>query len=106
MTKKDFCEIIDSCNTIYDYHEKLTEVGIDITNRKYLNSIDYFIYYIINNEYGKNGWDWFSWWLYELPSLKRKTPKESYATEADGTPIILDTPEQLYDFLEKNKNDG
>lgn len=106
MTKKDFCEIIDSCNTIYDYHGKLTEVGIDITNRKYLNSIDYFIYYIINNEYGENGWDWFSWWLYELPSLKRKDSKESYATEADGTPIILDTPEQLYDFLEKNKNDG
>lgn len=106
MTKKEFCEIIDSCNTIYNFHDKLMEIGINITNRNYLSSIEYFIYFIINHDYGKDGWDWFYWWLYELPSLKRKDLKESYATEADGTPIILDTPEQLYEFLEKIKNNG
>ena len=29
-------------------------------------------------------------------------PPKHFAYNADGTPIILDTPEQLYEFLEEN----
>lgn len=106
MTKKEFCEIVDSYNNICTFHDKIMENGIEFTNNKYITSIEYLIYFIIKKEYGANGWDWFSWWFYELPCLKRKELKESYASESDGTPIIIDTPEQLYEFLEKNKNDA
>lgn len=103
MKKEDFLKIVDLYNNIYSFHDRLSDIGIEIKNCKYSNSIEYIIYFIIKTEYGENGLDWFTWWLYELPILKNKNSKEYYATEADGTPIILDTPEQLYDFLEKNK---
>lgn len=103
MTKEDFLKFVDSCNNIYSFHDRLSDIGIEIKNGEYSTSIEDIIYFIIKREYGESGLDWFTWWLYELPMLKNKNSKEHYAIEADGTPIILDTPEQLYDFLEKNK---
>lgn len=105
MTKQEFLEVIDSINTIYSFKDNLYKIGVEIKDKELINSIEYLIYFIIKKEYGDSGLDWFYWWLYEFPSLKRKDLKEYYATEADGTPIILDTPEDLYNFLEKNKSE-
>lgn len=104
MKQEDFCELINNWNHIQSFQKKLHNIGVVVIDEKYFDSIDYFISYIIKQEYGEIGLDWFEWWYCELPDLKHKNPeKQSFAMDVDGTPIILDTVEQLYNFFEKNK---
>lgn len=105
MKLEDFLKIINICEESDINSTILNNIGINISDSYITESIDYLISFIIKNEYGQDGYDWFNWWCYELPSLKEKYPNDIHAKECDGTPIILDTPEQLYNFLEKLKNE-
>lgn len=106
MTREDFHDFVDSCQTIDTFIEKLNEIGLEFRNNEVVHSILHIQYLVICRDYGVDGLDWFSWWMYELPALKKKELKESYASEPDGTPIILDTVDQMYDFLENIKTNN
>ena len=44
--------------------------------------------------------EWISWWIYEKDFGSKKEMKAYYKNDKE---IKLDTPEQLYDFLIKNR---
>lgn len=103
ITKEDFLKIIEISQRNEINENILRTIGICLIDSPFNNDLYFLIKYIIGKEYNEEGFDWFTWWLYELPTMKQKdnAPKH-FAYNADGTPIILDTPEQLYEFLEEN----
>ena len=101
ISRKDFKDLVDSCQKIREFFENANKVGIHVKD-ELINNIGNLEYMVIKQNFGDDGYDWFNWWMYELPSLRKMVMKESYASEADGTPIILDTVDQLYDFLLQN----
>ena len=106
MTRETFTKIIDNLNRVYDWHQKLYDLGINIENEITYDALEILSKELIESEFGEDGYDWFSWWLYELPFIKKGNYKDSYALEPDGTPIVLDTADQLYDFLTRIKEEN
>lgn len=103
MTENKFYEILDSYQMFNAYIDSLNKLNIDLSETIVTNTVEKLFSHILIDEYGKDGYEWVSWWIYELPSIKEKHPDSVYAKEMDGTPIILETKEQLYSFLEKSK---
>jgi hypothetical protein len=104
MNKELFLDIIKINQDIDNEISSLSKLGIDIIDNKIVSNIYKLINSIIKNEYGKTGDDWYSWWICELPSLKEKHPEQPHAWDKNNNPIVLDTPEQFYEFLENLKN--
>ena len=99
MEQSRFNEIIETCNKMSEFIDKLYELKIDIINTplfEYFNTMESIC---IKNEYGDEGYDWFSWFLYE--KMSSKNPDEMKAWDADGNEICA-TAEDLYTFLEEN----
>ena len=59
------------------------------------------------NEYGKDNYDTFTWWLYELPMMTERDTLNGktadYMFEKDGTPIPIKTVKELWKYLESCK---
>lgn len=103
ITKEDFIKIVEICQRNETNGEILSNIGICLINSPFNDDLLFLINYIIGKEYKEEGLDWFTWWLYELPTIKRRHDSPEYfAYNEDGSPIIMDTPEQLYEFLEEN----
>lgn len=103
ITKEDFLKIVEINQRNDSNTDLLRTIGIYIIDSPFNEDLYFLTNYILNKEYNKEGLDWISWWLYDLPMIKEKhDSEEHFAYNADGTPIILDTPEQLYEFLEEN----
>jgi hypothetical protein len=107
MTKETFLKIVEILQRTESNIDVLNKMGIDLIDSHFSNDIYFLSNHIIKQEYRDTGLDWFLWWVYELPDLKKRmNSKETYAKDPNGDPIILDNAEQLYDFLEKElKND-
>lgn len=102
MEKETFLKIVDALKRTDDNIDLLRKIGIDVIDSHFLNDIYFLANYIIKKEYKENGLDWFLWWVYELPDIKKRmNSKDVYAKDSKGNPIILDNAEQLYEFLEK-----
>lgn len=99
MTRDDFKKIIDNTNAISDFNKKLYDLGINVENEIVYTTVEHLTEILIRETFGNDAYDWFEWWMYELPFLKGEMHKKPYARKADGTPIVLDTADDLYDFL-------
>lgn len=103
MIKEDFLKVIEINQRNDSNTDLLRSIGVCIIDSTFNEDLFFLTNYILSKEYNKEGLDWVSWWLYELPMMKGKhDSSEHFAYNEDGTPIILDTPEQLYEFLEVN----
>lgn len=100
ITKKDFKEFVESSQKITEFFDNCYKIGIDI--HKVRDNIGHIEYLLIKENFGEDGYGWFTWWMYDLPSLKKSSPNDNHAFESDGTPIKLDTVDDLYDFLLEN----
>jgi hypothetical protein len=45
--------------------------------------------------------EWFDYWFYELDRGEKYTPDS--CTQKDGTPIVIKTVEDIYNFLKENQ---
>ena len=109
MIKKDFLKLIQSYLEIQNFLDKLEDLKIFVEHESLMTGVDELLFYSIQNEYGENGLDWTTWWLFELPLIKECSKEHDdtiYAKEEDGTPIKLDTLDDLYTFLEQLKKDN
>lgn len=101
INRKDFKELIESSQKILEFFDNCHKAGIDIHD-SIRDNIDHIEYLLIKENFGEDGYGWFTWWMYELPSLKKSNPDDNHAFENDGTPIKLDTVDDLYNFLLEN----
>ena len=101
MKKEVFNEIVNVSNEMSKYIDKLYDLKIDIINSplfSYFNTIESIC---IKNEYGSEGYDWYTWFLCE--KMMSKNPEKMRAWDENGNEILKDLDE-LYDFLEKKYN--
>lgn len=106
MKKETFLAVLGYMDEIDKFVDTLNEAGLEFFDTKCFDSICRIERILFENEYGTNGYEWIEWYLYDLPELKEKYPDQTFASEQDGTPIILNSREDLYEYLEKNyRND-
>lgn len=101
ITKKGFKEFVESSQKITEFFDNCYKIGIGIHD-KVRDNIGHIEYLLIKENFGEDGYGWFTWWMYDLPSLKKSSPNDNHAFNSDGTPIKLDTVDDLYDFLLEN----
>ena len=101
ISLKDFKEFIESSQKITEFFDNCYKAGIDIHDR-IRDNIGHIEYLLIKENFGEEGYGWFTWWMYELPSLRESSPNDNHAFESDGTPIKLDNIDDLYNFLLEN----
>jgi hypothetical protein len=97
MDKTLFLELLKRYELIYDYVDKYSDFGIDLTEDKYpiLSEIDTIFDLIFGNTYNSDGVDWIYWFAFENKFGKKKL--EAY----DNGKLICQTAEELYDYIEQ-----
>ena len=96
LTKEQFLKSLKTARDRSAFIDKLYALNIDIIECQ--DCFDEMFDLFIKTAFTEEGQDWYSWYLYEKPMLKG----EVNAWEADDTPIILDTDEDLWEYLTKN----
>lgn len=99
MKKEAFNNIIKISNNISNYTDKLYDLKIDITNSPFFYDFNTLEAICIKNEYGDEGFDWYSWFMYE--KMYSKNPDSLKAYDENGNEILRNIDE-LYHYLEKN----
>lgn len=104
LSKEDFVDAINDVETVFKYQE-----GLNNYFRK--NNVEGYIFqpdcsstvlrllHLILGDSDKD--KWIEYFCFELDFGKKWEP--GMITEKDGTDIILKTPEDLYELLERNK---
>ena len=112
MTKEKFKELMYKIQEYNEFLDKLLELGIDIYNSKFAYYADEFFDDIMRNEFGDDGMDLISWWLYEDVDHKiyehDDNLKEWYypEEEIEGKVIAdLNDIDALYDYLTQDKKE-
>lgn len=96
-----FAEIISLLKKHHETTDIIYKQGLDLT---YLNDdLHKVISYAIGSIYGKEGLEIFDWWCYEKEWGERKDINMWEGNDENNT--ICNTIEELYQFLEENKND-
>ena len=110
MKLKDFEKFVD-------YYAKQSEVEEELVKAlastftddmlfttKFADNLRKCIEILFINEYGKEAYDTFTWWLYELPMMVERDTLNGktadYMFEKDGTPIPIKTVKNLWAYLE------
>lgn len=95
ITKEQFLKSLEVARKRSEFIDKLYDLHIDILECE--DGFDDIFALFTKAVFTEEGEDWYYWYLYEKPSLRG----EINAWEADGTPIILDTDEDLWNYLIK-----
>lgn len=95
MTKERFKDLVYMMLEHNELYDKLYDLGIDTINCKYLETADIIFSELMKTEFGEEGLDLISWWMYEDVDHKL------YEPGSEGKKIIADLNdiEDLYDYL-------
>ena len=101
MTLETFTKLIDHINEYGSKIHKLYQLGVDVIhmNDEYYK---YVIEPLMVEAFGKTGWDWIEWFIYERPSF---SDKPNSATDENGNPICFDIP-SLYEHVKGLKSEN
>ena len=101
MTLETFTKLIDHINEYGSKIHKLYQLGVDVIhmNDEYHK---YVIEPLMLEVFGKTGWDWIEWFIYERPSF---SDKPNSATDENGNPICFDIP-SLYEHVKGIKSEN
>lgn len=94
MTREQFKKYIRKVEEVSEFSGKLSDLGVEILNCKELFYVDEIFSAWVKSDFGEEGEDLVSWWLYE--DVDKILYKE------DGGEISLEDIDDLYTFLEKN----
>lgn len=95
MTKERFKELVYMMLEYDELYNKLYDLGIDTINCKYLETADIFFSELMKSEFGEEGLDLISWWMYE------HVDHVLYEAQSEGKKVIADLNniDDLYDYL-------
>ena len=105
LNKTEFCKIIAELQEIIDISNKIDElynnsknsILRDFGNGSLLVAHEDTVVKLLEHIFNDQENEWLSWWCWETDFGNKE--KDYRASYGDGTPIILETAEQLYDFL-------
>ena len=100
MTKEKFKDLVYQMLEYSELYDKLYELGIDIINCKYLNTAGVFFDEIMKKEFGEDGLDLISWWMYEDGDHK------IYEGNSEDVIADLNNIDDLYVYLTEGGRDG
>lgn len=92
MTREQFKENIRKLEAIEDIADKLTDIHIEILDCEELFYAEEIFFDWVKDDFGENGKDLVSWWMYE------DVEKKIY--ESDGKETNLENIDDLYSYLE------
>lgn len=98
ITKEQFLESLKAFRKKETFIDSLFKLNIDTTECP--DGFDELAYLFEQLAFTEEGREWYSWYLYELPSFPKDKP---HAWDEKGDPIILNNDEELWDFFIKNK---
>ena len=101
MTFEKFNKAIDVIKKSDDFINTLNKVHLEIFETPMADALYYFQKEYFTEVYGREGYDWISWFLYE--KMEAKNPEEFKAWDSDGNEILRNL-EELYHYLEENYN--
>ena len=112
LTKERFKELVYMMQESNELYDKLYDLGIDAIECKYLEYPGVFFDELMKSEFGIEGLDTISWWLYEDVDHKIYEPtdkKEEFyelGEEIEGEVIAdLNQIDDLYDYLVNFRKD-
>ena len=115
MTKEKFKDLVYQMLEHSELYDKLYDLGIDTINCKYLESAGVFFDELMKKEFGEDGADLISWWMYEdvdhcLYEPAEEDTKEYYFLNEEiphGKLIAdLNKIDDLYDYLTEGGRDA
>lgn len=102
MTKERFKELVYMMLEHNEFYDKLYDLGIDTINCKYLETAGVFFDELMKTEFGVDGTDLISWWMYEDVDHKL------YESNSEGRNVVADLNniDDLYDYLAEEEIPG
>jgi len=121
MTYAHFIQILLAYKKFWEDISSLHDLGFDLMEGKYnlTHPVNLIVHASIESHYGKDGWDWVSWFMYESDfgqkdwsvnnyitkedgNLEKKDSSDMFgAHDEDGNPICYSF-ESLWEYLEKH----
>lgn len=94
IEKERFKELMYGMLEFNEIYDKFYDIGIDVINCKYLDYAGMFFDELMRREFGENGLDLISWWLYEDVDHCIYDADDENKVIAD-----LNNIDNLYDYL-------
>ena len=105
MTREKFKEMIYNIEEYNDFVDELYKLKIDIYNCKYTEYAGIFFDELMKSEFGEEGLDLVSWWLYEDVDHKIYAANQEEEMLHGEVIADLNNIDDLYDYLTKGGRD-
>ena len=95
MTKERFKDLVYMMLEQNELYDRLYDLGIDVIDCKCLETAGIFFDELMRNEFGDEGFDLISWWMYE------EVDHVLYEVGSEREKVIADLNniDDLYDYL-------
>ena len=100
ITKKRFKELVYMMLEHDEIYDKLYDLGIDVINCKHLEFAGIFFNELMKREFGDDGAELISWWMYEDVDHK------IYADNKEDVIADLNNIDDLYTYLTEGGRDA
>jgi hypothetical protein len=108
MTYAHFIQILLACKKFWEDISSLHDLGFDLMEGKYnlTHPFGLMLQASIESHYGKDGWDWVSWFIYESDYGQRDwSQSDTYSIKEDGTrELVHKEGEDRFGAYDENGN--
>ena len=108
MTYAHFLQILLAHKKFWEDISSLHDLGFDLMEGKYnlIHPMDLMLGASIESHYGKDGWDWVSWFIYESEYGQKDWSRvDTVETKEDGTrEVVHKTDEVRFGAYDENQN--
>ena len=88
-----------------EFYDKLYDLGIDVINCKYLETAGVFFDELMKKEFGEDGLDLITWWMYEEVDHKIYAANQEEEMLYGEVIADLNNIDDLYDYLAEGGRD-
>lgn len=106
MTKERFKDLVYMMLEHNELYDKLYELGIDTINCKYMDTAGVFFDELMKKEFGEDGADLVSWWMYEDVDHKIYAANQEEEMLHGEVIADLNNIDNLYDYLAEGGRDA
>lgn len=97
--RKIFNMVLKAEREVASLADTMYKQGVDIYEMPLFDSIYEMSKELMQSTFGKNAHHELSWWLYDCKQLDGSEWEDSYYTDADGKPIVLNSEEKFFNHL-------